>query len=264
MFLINIFLVGGIAYIGPKAYARWQRRRKMYWLGANGQTHPTSQPASTQTTASDEAPSAHTLTVSSVSVGFSLIGLFGYPLLTLISNALIFSAILVECEKNWNSLVRSQQLRWSVLWAIVTMGTLVARRSVAAALLTLCQDATALLIARVRRFNHTLLHSLLVDLDPRARQILAELSGAHPHTAWLLVDGTEVEVGCEEVKVEDTVVVSVGEVVPFDGTVVDGAAVLNIFVLTGQIRSVTKNLGDHVYATSRVMSGKIVVRVTKR
>ena len=51
---------------------------------------------------------------------------------------------------------------------------------------------------------------------------------------WLKKDGQEVQVSAESIHVDDEIVIHVGNVIPFDGTVVDGDAMVNQASMTGE------------------------------
>ena len=57
---------------------------------------------------------------------------------------------------------------------------------------------------------------------------------------WLSVDGKEVLVSSNDVKPGDKVVVHMGNVIPFDGKVYDGEAMVNQASLTGESVAVRK------------------------
>lgn len=57
---------------------------------------------------------------------------------------------------------------------------------------------------------------------------------------WLSVDGKEVLVSSNDVKPGDKVVVHMGNVIPFDGKVCDGEAMVNQASLTGESVAVRK------------------------
>jgi heavy metal translocating P-type ATPase len=82
--------------------------------------------------------------------------------------------------------------------------------------------------------------------DGRARRDLHALLARAPRTARRYEGGTLVTVELSAVRPGDTILVAPGEVVPVDGTLVGGPAVLDESALTGEALPVERPRGDHV------------------
>ncbi|WP_026505951.1 heavy metal translocating P-type ATPase [Butyrivibrio sp. NC3005] len=80
---------------------------------------------------------------------------------------------------------------------------------------------------------------------------------------WLRKDGIEVQVPFSQIVPGDTISVRVGSVIPFDGTIVDGQAMINQAALTGEGIPVAKETGAYVYAGTVLEEGDILLRVEK-
>lgn len=78
---------------------------------------------------------------------------------------------------------------------------------------------------------------------------------------WLLSGGQEVLVDASSIGLGDKVVVHMGNVIPFDGTVVSGEAMVNQASLTGESLPVRKEAGGYVYAGTVVEEGELVIEV---
>ena len=81
--------------------------------------------------------------------------------------------------------------------------------------------------------------------------------------AWLKKDGVEVQVPISQIVPGDKVSVRVGSVIPLDGTVVSGEALINQATLTGEGIPVEKKEGSYVYAGTVIEEGDIVLKVEK-
>ncbi|MCR5515726.1 MAG: heavy metal translocating P-type ATPase [Lachnospira sp.] len=92
---------------------------------------------------------------------------------------------------------------------------------------------------------------------------LAKTMSLNISKAWLLRDGQEVCLPVNEIKEGDLVVVHMGTVIPFDGVVVSGEAVVNQASLTGEAEVVRKAEDSLVYAGTVLEEGEITIRVTK-
>ncbi len=84
----------------------------------------------------------------------------------------------------------------------------------------------------------------------RARRELTALVARAPRVAQLHRDGTIEEVPVERVRTGDVVLVRTGEVVPVDGTVVSGEAVVDTSTLSGEPLPVTLHSGMSVMSGS--------------
>lgn len=80
---------------------------------------------------------------------------------------------------------------------------------------------------------------------------------------WLSVDEKEVLVSSNDVKPGDKVVVHMGNVIPFDGKVYDGEAMVNQASLTGESVAVRKAKDAVVYAGTVVEEGEITILVNQ-
>ena len=90
---------------------------------------------------------------------------------------------------------------------------------------------------------------------------LARSMSLNINKVWLKKDGIEVMVPAKDIKKGDIVVARMGEVVPFDGEVADGEAMINQASMTGEAVPVRKIKGNYVYAGTVVEEGEIGVIV---
>ena len=80
---------------------------------------------------------------------------------------------------------------------------------------------------------------------------------------WLRTGGGEVLAKVTDVRVGDSVVIRTGGMIPLDGKVTDGEAMVNQSTLTGESMPVAKRAGSPVYAGTVVEEGECVVCVEK-
>ena len=78
---------------------------------------------------------------------------------------------------------------------------------------------------------------------------------------WLCQGEQDVLVSTSDVKEGDLVRVHMGNIIPFDGTVVSGEAMVNQASLTGESIPVQKNAEGIVYAGTVLEEGELVIRV---
>ena len=93
---------------------------------------------------------------------------------------------------------------------------------------------------------------------------LARSMSLNVGNVWLCRDGEEdIMVPSSDVEEGDLVRVYMGTVVPFDGTVVSGEAMVNQASLTGESLAVRRAEGASVYAGTIIEEGELVIRVNE-
>lgn len=80
---------------------------------------------------------------------------------------------------------------------------------------------------------------------------------------WLRNGDQDVLVDKKLIKPDDIVVVHMGNVIPFDGTVTEGEALINQSSMTGESAVVRKAEGSYVYAGSVLEEGELCIKVEK-
>lgn len=84
-----------------------------------------------------------------------------------------------------------------------------------------------------------------------------------PKTANLLVDGVEIKVPIEQIKVGDIFVVRPGESIPADGVVLNGVSAVNESALTGESIPADKAEGNSVSASTVNLTGYMECKATR-
>ncbi|HVL47558.1 MAG TPA: heavy metal translocating P-type ATPase [Candidatus Thermoplasmatota archaeon] len=97
----------------------------------------------------------------------------------------------------------------------------------------------------------------------RSSAAIERLLALKPRTAMRLVDGREEEVPVEVLAVGDRYVVRPGEKLAADGVVVEGRAVVDESMITGEPIPVEKNPGAAVVGGTIDANGRLVVEVTR-
>jgi heavy metal translocating P-type ATPase len=94
-----------------------------------------------------------------------------------------------------------------------------------------------------------------------SKRLLLNAFGKQPRYVWLYKDGVEIQVSMDRLQVGDVIVVNTGEVVPVDGVIKDGMAMLDQHALTGESTPAEKGVNDRVFASTVMVAGKIFVEV---
>ena len=95
------------------------------------------------------------------------------------------------------------------------------------------------------------------------------LSFDRDYTSWfpiavsVLKDGTETPKSLPDIRVDDTLVIRYGELIPADGILVRGQALIDYSFVTGEAVPVPRDTGELVYAGGRQMGAAIEVLVVR-
>ena len=96
----------------------------------------------------------------------------------------------------------------------------------------------------------------------RAKRVLRQLELMSAPKARLLRDGNVVEVGYEDLKIDDEILIQAGDELPADAKVIESKGLeLNESMLTGESASIEKKNGDVVLAATTVLAGEGMARV---
>lgn len=148
----------------------------------------------------------------------------------------------------WQRAVYDRQLRISHLLSIYVTGMWL---------------GGAYLIGLIGVTFHFINQKMLAIVETRARQRLINVFGQQNPMVWRLVDDIEIEVPLAQIQVGDLVIVSAGQTISIDGTIVQGQALIDQRMLTGEAQPAEKEMGDVVLAATFVLGGKILIRVEK-
>ncbi len=188
----------------------------------------------------------HYLKINTVAIATTLAGYVYYPA-KLISLGLISYSTIPIIKGAEKSLLVEKRVKNDLLNSIVSVVCIGTGQYFAAAL--------------VAGLYH-LGDKMVIKTQDRSKAMINDIFQQQPNKVWLLThNGTEVETKIETVQSNDIIVVNTGNIVPVDGTVVEGAAMIDQHVLTGESVLAEKTVGDQVLATTLVISGRILVRI---
>lgn len=134
-------------------------------------------------------------------------------------------------------------------------------------------DATAITVSLLRRDFKTagsvmfLLEIGEILEDWTHKKSISDLAGSislNIEKVWLKTEGQPVLVNSSDIKADDEIIVNSGSMIPFDGIVSDGEALVNQSTLTGEGVPVNRTTGTTVYAGTVIEEGELTIRVTKK
>lgn len=258
MLVIHACIVGGMAYAGLKTLMRRRPRGKMTWLVPQGGQHRRVRGLGADEDRHQEVSArfSRASTLSCVSLGCAVLGAYGHPLFSVASVPLAVCGALPMFERASAALFTPGRGDTAVVWSATVIVALATRHYVAAPLLVWCHAVMVLCAQKLRLFTHSLVQEL-----EHSGGLISQVYGATPSSVWVLVDGVGLETPFGDLQVGDTVCMRAGEVVPVDGTVVDGTAEVMRWSASGTGRREGKRPGDHVAASTFVVSGRLSIRV---
>ncbi len=106
-------------------------------------------------------------------------------------------------------------------------------------------------------------NKILAKTESYSKKMLVNIFEQQPHFVWILKDNIEIEIPLEAVHVNDIVVVNTGEVIPVDGIIIKGSAMIDQHSLTGESQPAEKEISDNVFASTMVVAGNIHLQVKK-
>lgn len=181
------------------------------------------------------------MAVLAVAVGVSSVGTLIYRPLIFLAPPLVLYASRKRIFSAW-ALMKEGKVGVETLATIAVTGAMIKRHFLIGSLLGLTSAFGDYLSSRVIKDSQHQLLDVFRDI---------------PGDVWLLKDGVEVSTPLAEVQIGDVVVVSAGQVIPADGTIVSGMAGIDEHRFTGESIPAEKGEGDEVFAMTLVLSGKI-------
>jgi len=96
-----------------------------------------------------------------------------------------------------------------------------------------------------------------------SRRAISELLEFQSKSAWVVRDGAVVSIPANELKVGDEVVVYPGEMIPVDGEILDGHALIDQKTITGEGLPVTREVGGQAFAATVIRDGQLTIRAAR-
>lgn len=195
------------------------------------------------------------LIISSLSVGFATAGALFYSPLSLLSVPGLLWITLVNCEDAYHGFKSGRGISIYTLSALFSSGTIL---------------TGAYFAGSLGAFLVRLSKKLLVKTEDHSIRSLINVFGDQTRFVWLLKacpdggrDSIEIETPVDALCPGDVIVVHAGETIPVDGQITFGTAAIDQRILTGESQPTQKEVGDQVFASTIVLSGKILIEVEK-
>ena len=95
------------------------------------------------------------------------------------------------------------------------------------------------------------------------RKAMSELLEFQTKTAWVIRDGVVASIPAADLAIGDHVVVFPGEMIPVDGEILDGHAMIDQKTITGESLPVMRDKGAAVFAATVIRDGQLTVRAIR-
>ncbi|MDM8559391.1 heavy metal translocating P-type ATPase [Candidatus Parabeggiatoa sp. HSG14] len=184
--------------------------------------------------------------VSVINLGVATIRQFVYPGIAPLHLALLSYTNFSVLKKAETSLLEEKKVGHNMTAVLVSVTGLAISQYFAIALF---------------QWLYYLGNQIVAKTTAHSQKLIIESFGQLPDKVWVLKEGSEVEISLAKINVNDIVVVNTGEVIPIDGLIADGSAMIDQHALTGEAQPAEKGVGERVFASTVVMSGKIHIRV---
>jgi heavy metal translocating P-type ATPase len=96
-----------------------------------------------------------------------------------------------------------------------------------------------------------------------SRRAIRELLEFQVKTAYVIRDGAIVPIPSAELAAGDAVVVYPGGMIPVDGDIIDGSALIDQKTITGEGLPVTRSRGEPVFAATVIREGQLTIHATR-
>jgi heavy metal translocating P-type ATPase len=188
------------------------------------------------------------LAICTVSVPLAAVAQFAMPALLPVSAGLFAYTTIPSFRGAYRVLSEERRLGVDVLDSVVVLGCLASLHVFPGAILAWCLSFGRFLVRRT---------------EDSSKKLLIGAFGKQPRFVWLIKDGVEIQVPLDRLQKGDVVVTHTGEMVPVDGIIVDGMAIIDQHALTGESTPAEKGVGDRVFASTVMVAGEIQVVVEK-
>ncbi len=186
------------------------------------------------------------LPLSTASVPLAAVAQLGAPALLPVAAVVFAYTAIPSFRGAYRVLFKEKRLGVDLLDSIVVLGCLATVQVLPGAILVFSLAAGRFLVRRT---------------EDNSKKLLQGVFGKQARFVWLLKDGVEIQVPLDRLQKGDIVAVNTGEVVPVDGMIISGMAMVDQHTLTGEATPAEKGVGDPVFASTIMVAGKVCVQV---
>ena len=186
--------------------------------------------------------------ISAGSIVLTIAGSLFYSPLTLFGCAGVIYVILPIIKRAKDAVFKERRMRIAILDSLAIISAL------AFGYYVICAFASCI---------YYIAQKLLLKTEDKAKQSLVNIFGEQPASVWISKNDMEIEIPFEALSAGDITVAGAGEQIPADGVIIGGNASIDQHILTGEAQPVEKGVGDQVFSSTIILSGKIHIQVEK-
>jgi Cu2+-exporting ATPase len=190
-------------------------------------------------------------TVAKASFVLAIAGSLFYLPLTYASVIGVIYTTIPLLQKGYQSLFKKQQFDMAVIESITFPWLIITRHYFVVALVNWLCYLIQSFVSKVQTLKDNFRIELLQDYEKL------------PKVVWLLKGGAEIETPINTLKQGDIIVVNADEMIPVDGFITEGNALIDQKNLLKEYYALEKGIGDAVFASTTLQSGKIFIQVDK-
>lgn len=231
----------------------WKKRKRARMLALTAPDANQQEPQNTEMFAEaqqnrfDLAEDRHQFRVGAATLLTTSAGHFIYPPISILNLALITYGVTPIIGRAVSSLQKQQRVQNDVYSAVVSV---------------LCVACGQYFAAAINGTVYHLSNQKIRESREEASEHISDAFDQLPMHIWVLCDGIEIQKPLAELCVNEIVVANLGEIIPVNGEVVSGCAVVDQQAATGEMQPVDVVPGDHVLAQSCIISGRLHIRAT--
>lgn len=190
----------------------------------------------------------HYMPIAFGALGFAIVGSTLYAPLSLLSLAGILYTSVPIYQYAYRALTEERRVNIDVFYSLTQTAVILNGQFIASGLGAVYFYVSIKLLLRARE---------------RFKKNVIQVVTSAPRSVMTCVDGVEVEKPFGDVDIDDIVIITAGETIPIDGAIASGVALIDQHVLTGEAQPVEKTVGDAVFMSTMVLSGRLAIAVEK-
>jgi heavy metal translocating P-type ATPase len=249
MLLVDILAISGCLYFAKKISQKRQAKKTLkpsQFKKMIAQTVSSTQQIMSKN--DDEAELNRQIILSAGAMGLITAGALGYPLLTVLSIPAIIYIQIPFILRGSDELFKKRKIGAATLDAIICI------------VMTALQYFFAIAFFSILYY---ISRKILLKTEDSSRQSLIDIWGETPRFVWIIQRDVEIEIPFDKLQVGDVIVVNAGETIPIDGIIEKGIGSVDQHILTGEAQPTEKIIGDSVFASTVLLSGRLHIKVNK-
>lgn len=187
--------------------------------------------------------------IATASLGCVVAGATVFPPLTLLGVGGLIYLLVPTWKQGYRDIVQKKRFTRMVLESIALPATLLSGHYVGAAV--------------AYWFLYYALDTIAKAKGSATKNLASIFVAPSSQVVYVIRDEVELEMSLKDLQLGDILVVGAGEIIPVDGTIIEGHASIDQHMLTGESQHVEKQVGDHVMAATMLLNGHIHLQVEK-